>query len=191
MNFLETLQQHFAFPPLKKIDPNTQEVLHDENETPGQKFAQAAIPAVLLGMRHMAASDAGAGLIASAPEKQDWVPLIFPNDSINVVQKVAEYSGYPIELTYEQMNKIAGETAARVKEQAGETDTILNIKQVLESQLTDILSYLPASLQLGKIFDNNTLDDRTHKMEGPVSGLMHAISSAFTNADEDEKKKKL
>lgn len=189
MSLIESLQQHLNYPPLKKVDPNTQEVTHDETETPEQMFGQAAIPSVLTGLRHLAASDEGATNILNSTGKQDWIPELFPENGIEVTHKVAAYSGYTPEVTYEKMNEIADVAAGKVREEAGEDCTALNIKQLLENQIENILLYLPASLQLGKIFNNNTLDDRTHKMEGPVSGMMKAISSAFNNADEDEKKK--
>lgn len=43
----------------------------------------------------------------------------------------------------------------------------------------DILMYLPPSLELGTILRNNNLDDRTGKMEGPVSSLMHKMEKTF------------
>jgi hypothetical protein len=190
MNILEKLQQHFAYPPLKKIDSNTQEIVHDKDETPEQLFGQGAIPAVLLGLRQLSASDEGAQLITAPPELPDWIPFLFPGNSMDVVQKVAAYSGFPPELVYEKMNEIASQAVKMITKEAGDDDLLLNVKKVMESQLTDTLAYLPAALQLGKVFDNNVLDDRTHKMDGPVSDLMHSIGAAFTNADEDEKKKK-
>jgi hypothetical protein len=46
----------------------------------------------------------------------------------------------------------------------------------------DTLLYLPPSLDLGTIFKNNNLDDRTGKMEGPISSLMHSVEKAFNTS---------
>jgi hypothetical protein len=77
-----------------------------------------------------------------------------------------------------------------VQHEAGTDNPELNVKKVMESQVHNVLTYLPASLHLGNILDDTTLDDRTHKMEGPISSIMQAISSGFNNADEDERKNK-
>jgi len=43
-------------------------------------------------------------------------------------------------------------------------------------------------LQIGKLLNDSTLDDRTNKMEGPISGLMHAIEKKFSDASETVEK---
>jgi hypothetical protein len=40
--------------------------------------------------------------------------------------------------------------------------------------------YLPAALQIGQLLANDDLDDRTHKMEGPISNLMHSFEKRFS-----------
>jgi hypothetical protein len=39
---------------------------------------------------------------------------------------------------------------------------------------------------MGKVVHEETLDDNTNKMEGPVSSLMHKIGSAFSNPSNEE-----
>jgi hypothetical protein len=41
--------------------------------------------------------------------------------------------------------------------------------------------YLPAALQIGVLLNDDTLDDATNKMEGPISSLMQKIGAAFSN----------
>ena len=39
---------------------------------------------------------------------------------------------------------------------------------------------MPAALNMGELLHDNTLDDNTNKMEGPVSSLIQRIGSAFS-----------
>ena len=59
----------------------------------------------------------------------------------------------------------------------------------MKDQRNNILHYLPAALQLGALLDDDTLDDHTHKMDGPISGLMHSIEKAFSGAPPAEEPK--
>ena len=52
-----------------------------------------------------------------------------------------------------------------------------------------ILSHLPGAIEIGSILNDNTLDDRTNKMNGPVSGIMHSIEKTFASTDTDSSKK--
>jgi hypothetical protein len=40
--------------------------------------------------------------------------------------------------------------------------------------------YLPEALHMGDLLHDDTLDDNTNKMEGPVSSLMRNIGSVFS-----------
>jgi hypothetical protein len=55
------------------------------------------------------------------------------------------------------------------------------VKLFFSNQRNNILLYLPAELKMGELLHNDTLDDNTNKMEGPVSSLMQSIGSAFSN----------
>ena len=58
------------------------------------------------------------------------------------------------------------------------------------TQRNNILPYLPAALQTGKLLNENTLDDRTNKMKGPVSNFVHSIESMLSGADKADKEDK-
>jgi hypothetical protein len=57
----------------------------------------------------------------------------------------------------------------------------------MHNQRNNILPFLPAELQMGELLHDNTLDDRTNKMEGPVSSIMRAIGGGFSNEDAEKK----
>lgn len=116
--------------------------------------------------------------------------MIYASDAGEVTTRVAAYASMELPATYKRMNEIAAKAVMLVQHEAGTDNPELNVKKVMESQVHNVLTYLPASLHLGNILDDTTLDDRTHKMEGPISSIMQAISSGFNNADEDERKNK-
>jgi hypothetical protein len=45
----------------------------------------------------------------------------------------------------------------------------------MNSQRHSILSHLPAAMKMGDVLNEETFDDRTNKMEGPVSSFLHRI----------------
>jgi len=47
----------------------------------------------------------------------------------------------------------------------------------MNSQRHTILSHLPAVLKIGDTLNEETFDDRTNKMEGPVSSFLHKIEN--------------
>jgi copper chaperone CopZ len=108
-----------------------------------------------------------------------------------VIQTIASYAKQSAEDPVAKMNTIAIETAKVVKEQLPEAAGIKEVKAFFKDQKTNILLYLPADLNMGELLHDNTLDDNTNKMEGPISSLMQSIGAAFsTNATEEEIKNK-
>ena len=58
VNLIKTIQENLGSPPLKKIDPNTQQPIADEAVE--NKFSQAAIPSVLAALYKYVQTDEGA-----------------------------------------------------------------------------------------------------------------------------------
>ena len=114
LDLLQTVQQNLNFPPLQKIDPNTQEVKHDSNTPNEHRFSQAAIPAILTGLYAYSAKDDNAEAILRGDLSSDWVSKIFGNRKQEVVEKISQYSFYGREeLSGGKLNDIATE-AVRV-----------------------------------------------------------------------------
>jgi hypothetical protein len=79
------------------------------------------------------------------------------------------------------MNAIANEAVHVVKANLPADAGIKEVKDFFSNQRNDILLYLPAGLKMGELLHDNTLDDDTNKMEGPISSLIKSIGSAFSN----------
>jgi hypothetical protein len=191
VNLLETVQQNLGYPPLQKIDPNTQAVVEDAKTPDEHRFSQAAIPAILTAFYKYVQTDEGAAEVLRGDYSTDWVNKIFLENKRGAVQTISSYSMQSGIDPVARMNDIADETVRLVKENLPADAGIKDVKLYFSNQRNNILLYLPAALHMGDLLHDDTLDDNTNKMEGPISSLMHSIGNAFsTPVTEDEIKNK-
>lgn len=87
------------------------------------------------------------------------------------------------------MEVIANETVKVVKNILGSGCLDKRSKNLFQRAKNNILLYLPAVLNIGELLNDSTLDDKTNKMEGPLSSLMQNIGSAFSKPVSDEETK--
>lgn len=178
-NIVEAVQQKLGYAPLQKIDPNTQDSqLHEHSAA--QRLAQAAIPAVLTALYKFTRTDDGCHAIISGNEKDKWLSLIYGGKEHEAAEKVAAYSGINYNESIHQMENIADESVRILQEVAGNDTSCEKIKNYMNFQRHHILVHLPAALDLGHLLNDEALDDRTNKMEGPVSNFMHKIEDTFS-----------
>jgi hypothetical protein len=186
INLLETVQQNLGYPALQKIDPNTQRVAAEGKIPEKDKFSQAAIPAVLTGLYKYVQSDEGAAGFLRGDNSPDWIATIFGDEKKKTVQAISTYANEPGKDAAANMNTIASEVVKVVKENLPAGDPVKEVKFFFRNQKNNILLYLPAELNMGELLHDTTLDDKTHKMGGPLSTLMQSIGNAFTNPVTDE-----
>lgn len=186
INLLEKVQQNLHYPPLQKIDPNTQEVKNEVSEIGEDKFSQVAIPAVLTGLYKFSATDEGAREILKADYTTNWVDKIFDESNRQVIQDIATTLNKTKDIAVEQMNGIADEAIKLTHENLPKEATEKDVMKFFSDQVTTFLPYLPANLHMGDALNDTTLDDNTHKMEGPISSLMHSIGNAFSTPETKE-----
>ncbi len=190
INILETVQQNLGYQALQKIDPNTQQVAENDKTPAEHKFSQAAIPAVLTGLYKYVQSDDGAEDFLRGDNSSSWVNKIFDTGKKEAVQTIAAYAKQSNHDPVAKMNAIANETVKVVKETLGAEASIKAVKTYFSQQKTNILLYLPAELNMGELLNDSTLDDKTNKMEGPISSLMQNIGTAFSKPVSDDEIKK-
>ena len=178
-HIIEMIQKELGFPPLQKIDPNIQET-KDKLQTQQAKFAQAAIPAVLAGFFRYTRSDKCCSHILAGARSENWLYEIFETKKEMAVEKVTHYSGLSFEAAELGMEAIAKASIKVILHGTGEKPTAEKIRLFMGSQRHNILVHLPAALQLGDLLHDNAMDDRTNKMEGPVSNFMHTIENKFS-----------
>ena len=183
INLLDTIQQNLGYPELQKIDPNTQEVKKPENMSSSDYIGQAAIPTVLLGLYKFSRTEDGNVSILQGQLGEDLLGSIFGDLKDPVINKVAHYTNNTVEYTHVQLKKIAVEAVRVIRENLKDKATDNTVTVFLSDQRHNILTCLPAELKMGEVLHDNTIDDRTNKMEGPVSGAMHWVEKLFSSSD--------
>ncbi len=122
-----------------------------------------------------------------------WGDLLFADSKDALEARIAKYSMSSPSRVNGEIELAGAEAAAIIKANAGGTKTATadDVIVYMKDQRNNILQHLPAALQLGALLDDDTLDDHTHKMDGPMSGLMHTIEKVFSGTPPAEETKKL
>ena len=179
-NLIELVRKNLGFNELRKIDPNTQDVRDDEKIHGTDSLAQAAIPAVLIGLyNNLQIAESAAAILDG--ESVNWLKTIFGNRTDEVVDKIAAYAKTAPASVKQEAEHIANEAVRVVRHQIHHHNSFTAIRAFVKENRTDTLKYLPAALQIGDVVENNNIDDRTNKMEGPVSNFMHKVEKAFNS----------
>ena len=182
INIIDAVTDKLGIKHIQKIDPNTQEVKKPEQGSGDEFFYQAAIPAVITGLyKFTRVKDGNTQLLFAA--SGNLMELIFGEAKGFVTSKVAGYTGVTKEYAAERMENIAEKTTGILKDQFPKDATDAQVRGFFTDQRNNVLKYLPAGLKLGDIYHDDTVDDRTHKMEGPVSDYLHWIEKFFSGID--------
>ena len=183
MNIVDNITEKLRVPQLQKIDPNTQEVKHPEKESGDAFFYQAAIPAVLTAIYRYTRIKEGNTALLFGDTSGDLLNLIFGKDKALAIDKVSDYTGVTTEYAAVRMESIAKAANDVLQQQFPKDVTDGKVRAFFTDQRDNILKYIPAGLKIGDVFHDDTVDDRTHKMEGPVSGTLHWIEKFFSGVD--------
>src|SRR5438105_2005032 len=105
-NIIEAVQKRLGYTPLKKVDPNDQEIKKADQASPEQKLPQAAVPAVLAAMIKFSDSKEGISLLTDN-NNRGWLKTIYCGKENDAVQKVAEYAGVSNDDARIQMENIS------------------------------------------------------------------------------------
>jgi len=184
VDLIKILAQKEGISTLPKVDPNTQEI-SDTSNVFADKLAQAAIPSVLTGMYKYSRDVHQAETVLQNDFVQNWETKLFGDNTARLKREVASYAGVSEAEADEKLNEVFKRSINVIKENVPKQDGT-GIKNLFTDQRTNILSHLPAAIGLGKLLDDNSLDDRTNKMQGPVSNLMHSIEKAFSGGQSPE-----
>lgn len=185
VNIIQQLEKSMNIDPLIKMDPNTQDVPESTVLTTSQKIFQAIIPAVMAGLYKAGKSEEGIQILANDPLVQDWSFKLFGENKTRLLENIARYASIGIDETESKFNSIATNAVSQIREAVKDKDTT-ELKSLMASQRDNVLVYLPASLELGDILQDETLDDRTNKMEGPISSLLRKIQTGFSGNETAE-----
>lgn len=180
MNLPQQLQEYLNYKKLQIIDANTG-LPEDEKEF--DALGQSALISFLTGMYKATRTKDNIVVINSKSDATGLLKSIFV-DLEKVLDNIATFSR---ETTIVAKEKIEAVSAGFINylEQIGtaETETPDFLQNLMTSQRHEILKYLPAGLKLGDLLNDDTLEDESNKMEGPISSLMHKIENSFSTSD--------
>lgn len=184
MHIVQSVQKNLGFSSLEKIDPNTQQVPGHDQLLGNNALAQAAIPAILLGIFNQLEQNPDLGVFYTE-QPASLLERIFGDSAETVVKQIEDYSKIKDKHIKQELEHIASESLRVIRENLGDSASENTLRHFVANNKQDTLLYLPPSLALGTILQNNNLDDRTGKMGGPVSGFMHKMEKAFNSSDKN------
>jgi hypothetical protein len=180
MTIIESIQKNLGLMPLKKINPNTQEIMGEPVDLGNTALAQAGIPAILLGIYNRLEVDPDFSTLQG--DQGRMLEKIFGKYKDFIVDKISSYSKIQNQHNEQELEHIASESIRIIKEKTQNGVNETTVRNFVAANKPDVLLYLPPSLELGTILQNNNLDDRTGKMEGPVSTFMHRMEKIFSTS---------
>lgn len=182
-NLIEQIQEKLQFPALQKVDANTEEVKYELHAPNENRFCQAAIPTVLVGLATFTRHNKEVESLSKNLMTNQFMDLIFGEAKAEVINKVADYSKYSYNEAETVMNVIAKNAIEFMNDALKEDRSEQQIINFFEEQKNNFLTYLPNELKIGQSLNNDIIDDDTHKMEGPISSIMHALSNTFSTTE--------
>ncbi len=177
-SIVELIQTNLGYPALEKVDPNSQDL--KASVQPVDKLRQGAIAAVLTGLYTFTRTEDGCNMVISGKDREDWLSVIFRGREAAVVEKLTRYSGMRQADAERELDTVAPVAIVELKRASGDPLTCEKVRNYMTSQRHAILVYLPAVLEMGSLLDDEVLDDKTNKMEGPVSNFMHKIENVLS-----------
>jgi hypothetical protein len=182
MNIIDKITDNLGVPQLQQIDANTLEPANKQQGST-EVFYQNAVPAVLLGLYKFSRIKEGNTDILLAHTGGNLMQVIFGEDYSYAVSKVASHTNVTNDYAATEMEKIARAATEIIREKLPANAKDEQVRTFFTDQRNTILKYLPAGLHLGDVVHDETIDDRTNKMDGPMSGHMHWIEKWFSFND--------
>lgn len=179
-NIIIAVTNKLGMDTFSKISPNIEKETDHANKRK-KEMEQALVTSVLAGLYKFGSTDKGALYLSNQPASENLLIDIFGEYKENIISALASYCHIHPADTDELMNKISQVAVHTLKEEAG-SDAV-KIRSYLAGQRHHILVYLPPDLQVGSLIKDDTIDDNTNKMEGPISGLMHFFENLFAEKD--------
>jgi hypothetical protein len=184
INIVDLIVKRTPYQGLKKIDPNIQDISGKDVASSGSLVGQAAIPAVLAAVYKHSRVDEDAEKLLQGPSEEQLLPFLFNQREGEVSDRIAQYAGVDRGQARHDLASVATQSVEAIREFLGREATPQKLKTFMNDQRHNILVYLPAELQLGDALRDEAIDDRTNKMEGPVSNFMHKIEDKLSQGGE-------
>lgn len=179
IHLTEVVQKRLQFPPLQKIDPNTESKDQEIHEMV-YPVTQAAIMTALAGLYKITRTTEGSVRLLLAGKSAAWLTEVYGKNLQPTFQTIADYTHSPVD-EVEKLVKAAADTSILIlHEQLAGHISAESFTNFMSGQRDNILAYLPAGLHIGELLHDPTIDDNTNKMKGPISSFMHKIENVFS-----------
>ncbi|WP_290709517.1 hypothetical protein, partial [Flavihumibacter sp. CACIAM 22H1] len=166
---------------IPEIDPVTQETKNASDGMAG-KLAQGAMAAGLVILYKYSRSAEGAEYLLHTNTTSIDIKRLLNNKQEELVAQLAKFAGATTVQAGTMLQAVTKEAMDFVKNEIKNNPTEATLQTYFGNQRQSILGHLPPELGLGDIMKDDTLDDRTNKMEGPISSLAHAIEDVFSSS---------
>jgi len=179
IDLIEEVRKQIGYKPIPKIDPNTQASKPGERQLPD--LGNAVIPALLVGFYKHTRNEIQATELINEDNPDRTLDILFGDQKNNIIQSVSGYACIPEEKAETEMKNTASIIKKVVQKEVKQTNG-KTISAFFSDQRSNILKHLPVELNMGELMHDPAIDDRTNKMEGPMSGFMHTIEKIFSSA---------
>lgn len=178
IDITEDIRKYIGSKPIPKIDPNTQSPVEEAAQTPD--WGNAVIPAVLVGFYKHTRNEEDAAKLINEKDPHSILEILFSDKKNKIVQSVAAYAQISPNSAEEEMTNTVSAIKEVLEKEIKNTDG-KTISTFFTDQRSNILKHLPVELNMGELLEDPSVDDRTNKMEGPMSGLMHGVEKLFSS----------
>ena len=181
MNLSQDLQEFLKYPALQKMDATTGQ---PENENLFDIVSQSVLVIFLTGLYEATRTKENALVIQEQKTTKELLDKMFTNKAAVLIH-ITEFTKKDGNYINTKLDEVANgylqviqqsDYAAALQKEKG-------LEDLLSSERHTILLFLPPGLKTGELFNHETIDDNTNKMEGPVSTLMNKIGDAFSGDD--------
>lgn len=181
MNLSQDLQAFLNYPVLQKIDSSTE---LPENEDLYDAVSQSVLIIFLTGMYKATRTKLNAEEIQKQQNSKDLLDKIFENKAA-VLTVIADFTKRKENFINSQLETVANGYLKLINQSnyAVELKKENSLEDLLTSERHKILLCLSPKLYAGKLFNDESLDYNTNKMEGPLSFLLNKIEDVFSEDD--------
>ena len=171
---------------MPEIDAVTQETTNTSNGMAG-KLAQGAMAAGLVILYKFSRSAEGAEYLAVTTPMDLNLGYLLNQKHQLLVSQLSAYAGSSDIQANTMLSAVVREAMFFVHQEIKNNRDANVVQTYFGSQRQAILGHLPPELGLGEIMKDDTLDDRTNKMEGPISSIAPAIEDVFSSSGAPKK----
>lgn len=178
IDIIQQIRNFLGNTSVPKIDPNTQEPV--KKEAAANNVESASIPVVLVGLYKNTRNAEDAGKLIQQ-SNSEIVNTIFKEHTEQVTEIVSNYSNVGTNEARNAMEKVV-DAVKKVLHQDLKEVNGNTVMAFFAAQRSNILKHLPVELHAGELLNDPAMDDKTNKMEGPMSGMMHTVEKIFSSS---------